>query len=363
MMSDHGPLFSASDRRRPVALVASTGFLLLGAASLLASLHLTAAPSSADVPRGLPFAATPYVLGDDLQAYVAFLRSGGPPPDGIPAIDAPVFIPVSRARLDPDDMVIGFAHGGQARAYPQRILVHHEIVNDQVGGLNVAVTYCPLTATAQGFKRGNTTLGVSGQLLNSNLVLFDRETRSYFSQINATGLTGEHRGRTLDEVNVIWTTWGRWREAHPGTEVLSEETGHLRNYARDPYGGYNPVRGYYGQDGTVFPVMHRSDRHPTKEMVVGARTAERSAYFVLAELARDRVQQTPSFLAVYDPALDTAHIFDVAGAEVRVTPEEDGMYLFQGTVYPAAALPLPEVIPVEAFHFAWHAFYPNSETP
>ena len=251
MMSGPVPPLSASDRARPVARAAFSGFLLLGATGLFAALHLTAVPSSADTMRDLPFAASSYVLGDDLEAYIAFLRSGGPPPDGIPSIDDPVFIPASRARLDPDDMVIGFAHEGQARAYPQRILVHHEIVNDQVGGLNVAITYCPLTATAQGFKRGSTTLGVSGQLLNSNLVLFDRETRSYFSQINATGLTGQHRGRTLDEVNVIWTTWGRWREAHPDTEVLSEETGHLRNYARDPYGGYNPIRGYYGQEDLV----------------------------------------------------------------------------------------------------------------
>ncbi len=363
MMCNPDPLSSASNGSTPLAFPALAGSLFLGGLLLFGSLQLNASPSDASSDGGLPFAETPYVLGDDLAAYVAFMRSGGPPPDGIPSIDDPDFIPASQARLDPDDIVIGFAHGGQARAYPQRILVHHEIVNDRVGGLNVAVTYCPLTATAQGFKRGDTTLGVSGQLLNSNVVVFDRESGSYFSQINATGLTGQHRGQTLDEVNLIWTTWGRWLAAYPDTDVLSERTGHLRNYARDPYGSYNPIRGYYGQEGTMFPVMHRSDHHPAKEMVVGARTAERSAYFLLAELAREGVQRTAGFLAVYDSALDTAHIFDVSGREVRVTARGDGVYEFEGATYSAADLPLPEVVPVEAFHFAWHAFYPNSETP
>ncbi|MEX2272456.1 MAG: DUF3179 domain-containing (seleno)protein [Vicinamibacterales bacterium] len=87
------------------------------------------------------------------------------------SINAPAFVSAAEARLHTGDPVIGIHHNGEARAYPHRIMVHHEIVNDRVGGLNLAVTYCPLTATAQGFKRGDTALGVSGQLLNSNLVL------------------------------------------------------------------------------------------------------------------------------------------------------------------------------------------------
>jgi hypothetical protein len=311
----------------------------------------------------LPFADTPYVLGDAIDAYASFMMSGGPPPDGIPSIDNPRFVAPDAARLDPGDMVIGYAHGGEARAYPQRILVLHEIVNDRVGGLNVAITYCPLTATAQGFKRGNTTLGVSGQLLNSNLVMFDRETRSFFSQIAATGLTGPHRGRTLDEVNLIWTTWARWRAAHPETEVLSERTGHLRNYNRDPYGSYNPLGGYYAQDRTMFPLMHSSGLHHQKEMVVGARTADRSAYFVMKDLARDRILATASFLAVYDPDLDTGYIYVRGGQNPDMEPLVGGGYRVGGQVYAADALPLEQVVSVEAFFFAWNAFYPDSETP
>lgn len=324
--------------------------------------RLTSAADGVAEPT-LPFAEPGYVLGDNIDDYVSFMMSGGPPPDGIPSIDNPRFVAADAARLDPGDMVIGYAHGGQARAYPQRILVLHEIVNDRVGGLNVAITYCPLTATAQGFKRGGTTLGVSGQLLNSNLVLFDRETRSFFSQIAATGLTGQHRGRTLDEVNLIWTTWERWRTAHPDTEVLSERTGHLRNYNRDPYGSYNPLGGYYAQDRTMFPLMHSSGRHHQKEMVVGGRTSERSAYFVMTDLARDRTLATASFLAVYDPDLDTGYIYVRDGQNLDIEPRGDGTYTVDGDVFAPDALPLDQVVSVEAFFFAWNAFYPDSESP
>jgi hypothetical protein len=343
--------------------VRKTALVALALVVAIAGLaRLTSAADGVAEPT-LPFAEPGYVLGDNIDDYASFMMSGGPPPDGIPSIDNPRFVAADAARLDPGDMVIGYAHGGQARAYPQRILVLHEIVNDRVGGLNVAITYCPLTATAQGFKRGGTTLGVSGQLLNSNLVLFDRETRSFFSQIAATGLTGQHRGRTLDEVNLIWTTWERWRTAHPDTEVLSERTGHLRNYNRDPYGSYNPLGGYYAQDRTMFPLMHSSGRHHQKEMVVGGRTSERSAYFVMSDLARDRILATASFLAVYDPDLDTGYIYVRDGQNLDIEPRGDGTYTVDGDVFAPDALPLDQVVSVEAFFFAWNAFYPDSESP
>ena len=307
----------------------------------------------------LPTADEPYVLEDDLDDYNDHMMSGGPPPDGIPSIDDPTFLDADAADLDPGDKVIGFSQDGEARAYPQNILVHHEIVNDEVGDLNVAITYCPLTATAQGFNRGETTLGVSGQLLNSNLVMFDRETESYFSQITARGLTGDHRGTTLDEVNLIWTTWENWREAHPDTEVLSEDTGHMRNYANDPYGDYNPIGGYYQASNVMFPLMHESDRHHPKEMVVGARTADASVHFVMDDLATDRVQTTGDFLTVYDADLDTGFIY-AGGDAGEVTPLDDGTYEYEGETYAADELPLDQLVSVEAFFFAWHSFYPSS---
>lgn len=253
---------------------------LFGLPIALGSLSLPATAVSV-AAQSLPTADEPYILGDDIELYADFMMSGGPPPDGIPSIDEPRFVAADRVALGDNDMVIGFAHEGDARAYPQRIVVQHEIVNDVVGGLPVAVTYCPLTATAQGFQRGETTLGVSGQLLNSNLVMYDRDSESYFAQIAATGLTGDLEGGTLVEVDLVWTTWDRWRQAHPETLVLAEQTGYMRNYARDPYGSYNPIRGYYSENHTLFPLLHASEDEHRKEMVVGARTSEASARFVL----------------------------------------------------------------------------------
>ncbi len=340
--------------KRVFVLSGVAAMTILGASKL-------AVGSSPAQPGPLPLSSSSYVLGDALGAYEAFMMSGGPPPDGIPSIDAPQFVSASAARLQPGDMVIGFQHRGEARAYPQRLLVHHEIVNDRVGGLNIAVTYCPLTATAQGFERGTSTLGVSGRLLNSNLVMYDRESGTLFSQINATGLRGKHRGRTLAEVELVWTTWEKWRAAHPETRVLSDRTGHLRNYARDPYGSYNPRQGYYQRAATIFPVMHESKRQHAKEMVVGARTSERSAYFVMAALSRNRLQATENFVAVHDRELDAGYVYLRDPKGPRVTPRTDGRFEVGGSAFRADALPLKRLVAVEAFHFAWHAFYPNSE--
>lgn len=345
----------SSQASNAIALVVLATAAGLGAA-------LVTGGERAPVDPVLPFADPPYVLSDEIEAYEGFMMSGGPPPDGIPAIDEPVFVSAEEAELRPGEPVIGFVHGGEARAYPQSILVYHEIVNDRVGGLNVAISYCPLTATAQGFHRGSTTFGVSGQLLNSNLVLFDRESGSYFSQIAATGITGEHRGRTLVEVDLTWTTWERWRAAHPETRVLSERSGHLRNYARDPYGSYDPIGGYYAQDGTLFPVMHESDRHHPKTMVLGARTESRSVYFTMDELEREHVLTSENFLAVYDERTDTGSIYRAAGSAPAVRWAGDGLYEMGDALHAPDDLPMERVVSVEAFHFAWNAFYPESET-
>lgn len=337
------------------------GLVVLLALAGVGAGRLVGAPQGGPVDP-LPLAQESYMLGDDIAAYRSFIMSGGPPPDGIPSIDAPIFVDASEARLSPGAMIIGFVHEGEARAYPQSILVYHEIVNDRVGDLNVAITYCPLTATAQGFRRGDVTLGVSGQLLNSNLVMYDRESGSYFSQIAATGLTGVHAGRTLQEIELVWTTWERWSTTHPNTKVLSDRTGYLRNYARDPYGRYDPPGGYYTQNATLFPLMHRAPEHPLKTMVVGVRTADRSAYFVLEELASAGVLLSPGFVAVYDRALHTGLVYLRPSEGPAIEALADGRYQFGDQSYTAGGLPLDRVVAMQAFHFAWHAFYPESET-
>jgi hypothetical protein len=213
-------------------------------------------------------------LAHSLDEFARSAMSGGPGKDGIPAIDEPRFVPAVEADrfLDADDVVFGVVTRDTVKAYPQKILVWHEIVNDRIEGENVSVTYCPLTGTAIGFKAGDTTFGVSGDLVNSNLIMYDRATDSRWPQMLATAVEGRHKGRSLREFRVIWSTWGRWKRAYPTIQVLSVDTGYARQYGRDPYGSYNPVSGYYAQGNPpLFPLLNRDSRLDPKEVVIGAR--------------------------------------------------------------------------------------------
>lgn len=305
----------------------------------------------------------PRLLSASHEAYADFMLSGGPGKDGIPAIDQPRFSDAASADayLDPQDIVFGVYHRGQARAYPQRILVWHEIVNDTLGTEALSITYCPLTATAVGFKRGATSFGVSGKLLNSNLVMYDRASDSHWSQIAGVAIDGPAKGRSLEEVRVIWTTWARWQARHPQTQVLTRETGALRNYNRDPYGSYLPLGGYYAEPSLMFPLMHRDSRLPAKQMILGFRTERVAIAVDKAHLRRQGVLHyrhgDEHFLIIEDAQLDTAWVYRSA-APTRLDPAS--------LRFTAAGPQAPELAglePLNAFDamwFAWYAFYPQT---
>ena len=188
------------------------------------------------------------------------LLSGGVPRDGIPSIDDPVFDSIEDTPFTDEEMIVGVFNDGEAKAYPYSILNWHEVVNDDVGGLPVSVSYCPLCDTSAVFVREingeETTFGVSGNLYNSCLVLYDRETESLWVQPWGVSVFGEETNNELDRIPAIRTTLGQWREKYPDTQVLSTDTGHRRNYAVNPYGDYNvnneiifPARGL---DGLTF---------------------------------------------------------------------------------------------------------------
>ncbi len=196
------------------------------------------------------------------------IKGGGPPKDGIPSIDDPVFAGVQDSQFMSDsDTVIGLYINGEARAYPLFILVWHEIVNDTVGGVPVAVTYCPLCYTNQVFERvidgQEVEFGTSGKLYNSNLLMYDRLTDSYWSQALGLAVKGELTGHELDLVPFDVITWGDWKELYPDTLVLTTDTGHIRSYATDPYGNY------YTEPRIMFPVEHSDDRLHPKEIILG----------------------------------------------------------------------------------------------
>lgn len=307
----------------------------------------------------------PYHVPKTSSTYLNNMMSGGPPKDGIPSIDNPQFVSASQASsqfLEPNDIVIGYQYDGQAKAYPRQILVHHEIVNDEISGKNVSVTYCPLTATAQGFERGATTLGVSGRLINSNLVIYDRATDSFYPQILATGIKGPNKGQSMKEFNVVWTTWQKWKKKYPETRVMSTETGFLRNYNQDPYGNYNPRSGYYTAERTMFPLMNSPSDLGPKKMILGARTSERSVYVPMKKLREQNVLRTDSFVVVYDGELDTGYVYSIGASNVRVHATGTNKYRLDGQSYEPSELPLTRHVSIEGFYFAWNAFYPDSET-
>ncbi|RQH03476.1 DUF3179 domain-containing protein [Natrarchaeobius oligotrophus] len=288
------------------------------------------------------------------------------PRDAIPSIDDPEFEPIDDVgdRIRDDDPVFGVRRGTDAKAYPQAILVHHEIVNDEVGGDPVAVTYCPLTGTAMGFDRGETTFGVSGHLLNSNLVMYDRASETYWPQMLATAIEGDLEAASLVEFPVVWTTWERWRSAHPDSVVLTEETGYARDYDADPYGSYNPVTGYYGEDSDwMFDPLEADDGRPPKEVLLCSRPAD-GPLAVSLEALRERGvygidRGDRDYLAAYDSELDVGYLYRTDDAEAFGA--DDGTVIGpDGERHDPGELLLEAVYAYDAMWFAWRGFYPST---
>lgn len=195
--------------------------------------------------------------------------SGGPPKDGIPAIDDPKFESVEAADewLEPRDPVMVVELNGEVKAYPLAILMFHEIANDEIGGVPAAVTFCPLCNTALVFDRrveGRTLdFGVSGRLRHSDLIMYDRQTETWWQQASGEAIVGDLVGTTLEFLPANTLSWERAKELHPGMRVLSRDTGHRRRYGTNPYAGYDrignrPMGAFFQQDPDPrLPAMER----------------------------------------------------------------------------------------------------------
>ncbi len=182
-----------------------------------------------------PFDATRHVISLDQ------IQSGGPPKNGIPALDHPAFTSASEAdrTLKGQDIILGVEFTGIAKAYPVRILNWHEVVNDDVGEQPILISWCPLCGSALVYDPQadghRYTFGVSGLLYHQNLLLFDYETESLWSQLLGRAVTGPLAETSLQLLPVSMRTWRSWKAEHPQTLVLSFQTGYKRDYARDPY--------------------------------------------------------------------------------------------------------------------------------
>ncbi len=220
--------------------------------------------------------------------------SGGPPPDGIPPIENPVFLPVAENLqiLDPSEPVVALEIDGDARAYPIRAMVWHEIVNDVVGGVPVSVTYCPLCNSAVTYVRVingvETTFGTSGRLFASALVMYDRATESLWTHYDGRAVVGLLTGAQLEAIASPLLSWGDFRENHPTGQVLDwTQTGHNRDYGRNPYYGYD--------DPATQPFLFRGtvdDRAVAKQRVVGVAVDGAATAFALEGISGGEARAT-----------------------------------------------------------------------
>jgi len=264
--------------------------------------------------------------------------NGGPPRDGIPAILKPKFVTADQVDyLGLANPVIAVSIGDEHKAYPLQILVQHEIVNDTVGGVPIAATYCPLCGTAMVFDRrvGDSirTFGVSGLLYQSDVLMYDHQSESLWSQLMMAAVSGPAVDQPLTWIPSTQMTWGAWKEAHPNGRVLSTDTGFRRDYKRMPY------MNYFESESTLFPVPKHRDELAEKAWVAGILVDGTAKAYPMSNFLESESVSIPDTVGDtdlrvhYDKKADAITVTRASGEEIPV---------------------------VRAYWFAWQAFYPKT---
>ena len=324
--------------------------------------------------------------------YHEFL-SGGVPRDGIPPLDAPVHESIADADRWLDDVqpVVALEINGAARAYPLAILTWHEIANDTLGGVPVSVTFCPLCNSAVAFDRrvGQAVLdfGVSGNLRHSDLVMWDRQTESWWQQLTGEGIVGAYAGYRLEMLPAQIVSWRDFKAAFPQADVLSRDTGYYRDYGRNPYSGYDRA----GQSPFLF------DGRPDERLLPMERVAAlfldgQPLAFPFLMLEQERVVNYAAngrnIAVLFQPgtasALDQSRIAEsrdvgstgifeaeLDGQTLTFRPEAGGFLddqtgsvwnvLGQAVAGPLAGQSLKPIVHANHFWFAWAAFAPQTQ--
>ncbi|SFR41386.1 Protein of unknown function [Yoonia tamlensis] len=279
----------------------------------------------------------------NVASWVEIL-SGGPPKDGIPAIDDPQFIAVADAALTPHEPVITVEIAGHSpRAYPIRYLIWHEIVNDQIGDLPIAVTFCPLCNSGITFDRrtaaGTLRFGVSGKLRNSDMIMFDRETQSWWQQAIGTAIVGELTGTQLQTLPSWMESWDTFRARNPDARVMAQPDFN-RDYGANPYVNYDSSHRPFLYSGALpphdIPALARVVRVGNQAWPLGR---------IAAAGAISESGLTLTWVAGQASALDSRNIGqgrDVGNIRVRDAAGADIAH---------------DVL----FAFAFHAFWPDGE--
>jgi hypothetical protein len=302
---------------------------------------------------------------------------GGVGVNGIPPLEYPMHVGAGEAAyLGDGDIVFGIAVGGEARAYPKRILAWHEMALDRLGGVELTIVDCTLCGTVIPFESvvdgRHVTFGTSGLLYRSNKLMFDHETRSLWNTFEGVPVVGELAGSGLRLTHhaVVTTTWGEWRRTHPETTVLSLETGYRRNYTEGA-----AYRDYFGSDELMFQVAGRDDRLPNEAEVLvfrpeeetGANTGSPLA-IAAAFLSRNRVfelSRARRRMVVVTSAEGANRVYDAANVRFEVGSDGTGVTDGDGRAWRITeeALVLdddpsvtrPRVPAQRAFWFGWYA--------
>lgn len=324
------------------------------------------------------------------------IRSGGPPPDGIPPIDDPIFVDTDAAAgwLGTEEPVVAVAIDGDARAYPVQVMVWHEIVNDVVGGVPISVTYCPLCNSAVAYERTvngvETTFGTSGRLFNSALVMYDRATESLWTHFDGRAVVGVLAGLELEVIPAPLMAFTDFVAAYPDGLVLDRDaTGYARDYGRNPYVGYDDP------DGS--PFLFRGsvdDRAFAMQRVVGVSVDDESIAWALDALVTRGPSVTEaeiggiSIVILWQPgqrsALDldevasgrdvgSVGVFDRTlpdGSLVELRADDSGFFDSVGSRWNIAGIAisgeregarLERITHLDTFWFAWSTYRPDTE--
>ncbi len=314
------------------------------------------------------------------------LIDAGPGPDGIPPLESPQFTQnLDLTNLDPAELVAGVKVGDDIRAYPHNILNWHEVVNDQftMDGApgRATLSYCPLTGSAMLWKSfmepGNETFGTSGVLYNSNLIMYDRATESYWSQMLEQAILGSEVTRIPDRLQVVETTWGTWQAMYPETLLLTEETGFSRDYDAYPYGTFRE------DNSLLFPVNNANDaRLHRKERVLGINVGPNSKVYPIkffsnnVEVINDTVGNMQvvaagssglNFGVVFNRALEDCTVLEFEAVQdnlpVVMRDNEGNEWDVFGTAVSGARTGqrLQKTNSYIAYWYAWTAFFENSQ--
>ena len=277
---------------------------------------------------------------DEAVIPVTHIKRAAPEKDYIPSIDDTKWLSASeQSLLSNEDEVISVTVGAETRAYPLRILVWHEIVNDTIGDTPVVVTYSALTGSAIVFEPGITATGErrefggSGLLYNSGILFYDRENEYLWSQLRMSGVSGEACDEELPMVPSRRLTWAVWKRLYPQGQVLSPETGHERDYA-----GEWPYSEYANDRATLFPFDINRNEFSTKERVVGLRIGEYSRCWPMEKLR------------------GKGELYDTVGThQVTVKFDEKNNEVLVADMMTGKPMPV-----VSTYWFGWQAFYPDT---